>query len=159
MWKNVWNCCKITKAGHEVRHLVLIWRSRIIFHIITVNLRDFEYLNMSSRIQKKISKQKKMLHLKIMLFFLLFFFFVCFTMFSRPGQSKGLTVVKVMIDLWCHAQHMFLNDFCVCYHDLSEYAGLENIKQEFYGEPALKKYYLTLIWTSTSSSATMGNFP
>ena len=31
------------------------------------------------------------------------------------------------------------NDSSVCYQDLSEYVGLENIKQGFHGEPALKK--------------------
>ena len=33
----------------------------------------------------------------------------------------------------------FLNDSFVCYQDLSEYAGLENIERGFHGEPALKK--------------------
>ena len=37
------------------------------------------------------------------------------------------------------------NDFFVCYQDLSEYVGLENIKQGFHGEPAFKKHYKTLI--------------
>ena len=31
-----------------------------------------------------------------------------------------------------------LNDFFVCYQDLSEYVGFENIEQGFCGEPALK---------------------
>ena len=35
------------------------------------------------------------------------------------------------------------NDSFVCYQDLSEYVGLENIKQGFDGEPALKKHYET----------------
>ena len=52
----------------------------------------------------------------------------------------------------------FLNDSFVCYQDLSEYVGLENIEQGFHGEPALKKHYLTLISTSTSSSATTRDF-
>ena len=34
-----------------------------------------------------------------------------------------------------------LNDSFVCYQDLSEYVGLENIWQGFHGEPALKKHY------------------
>ena len=33
------------------------------------------------------------------------------------------------------------NDSFVCYKDLSEYVGLENILQGFHGEPALKKHY------------------
>ena len=37
------------------------------------------------------------------------------------------------------------NDSVVCYQDLSEYAGVENMKQGFYGEPALKKRYYTSI--------------
>ena len=35
----------------------------------------------------------------------------------------------------------FLNDFFVCYQDLSVYVGLANIEQGFHGEPALKKHY------------------
>ena len=31
-----------------------------------------------------------------------------------------------------------LNDCFVCYQDLSEYVGLENIEQGFHGEPSLK---------------------
>ena len=49
-------------------------------------------------------------------------------------------------------------DSFVCYQVLSKYVGLGNIKQEFHGEPALKKHYKTLIWTLTSSSATAGHF-
>ena len=51
-----------------------------------------------------------------------------------------------------------LNDSFVCYQDLSEYVGLENIERGFHGEPALKKHYLTLSCTSTSSSATTRHF-
>ena len=51
-----------------------------------------------------------------------------------------------------------LNDSFVCYQDLSEYVGLENIKEGFHGEPAFQKHYLTLICTSTSSSATTRHF-
>ena len=36
-----------------------------------------------------------------------------------------------------------LNDTLVCYQDLLEYVGLENIKRGFPGEPALKKHYKT----------------
>ena len=34
-----------------------------------------------------------------------------------------------------------LNDSFVCYQDLSEYVGLENIWRGFHCEPALKKHY------------------
>ena len=34
-----------------------------------------------------------------------------------------------------------LNGSFVCYQDLSEYVGLENIEQGFHDEPALKKHY------------------
>ena len=34
-----------------------------------------------------------------------------------------------------------LNDSFVFYQDLSEYVGLENIKQGFHGDSALKKHY------------------
>ena len=47
-----------------------------------------------------------------------------------------------------------LNDSFVCYQDLSEYVGLENIKRGFHGEPALKKHYKIKILTSTSSNTT-----
>ena len=33
------------------------------------------------------------------------------------------------------------NDLFVFYQDLSDYAGPENIKRGFHGEPALKKRY------------------
>ena len=36
-----------------------------------------------------------------------------------------------------------LNDSFVGYQDLSEYVGLENLKQGFHGDEALKKYYKT----------------
>ena len=36
-----------------------------------------------------------------------------------------------------------LNDSFVCYQDLSEYVGFENIKEGVHGEPALKKHYKT----------------
>ena len=35
------------------------------------------------------------------------------------------------------------NDSFVCYQDLSEYVGLENIKQGYHSELALKKHYRT----------------
>ena len=50
------------------------------------------------------------------------------------------------------------NDSFVCYQDLSEYVGLENIERGFHGEPALKKHYKTLILTSTSSSSSTRHF-
>ena len=36
-----------------------------------------------------------------------------------------------------------LNDAFVCYQNLSEYVGLENIKRGFHGESALKMRYKT----------------
>ena len=33
------------------------------------------------------------------------------------------------------------NDSFVCYRDLSEYVGLEDIEREFHDEPAQKKHY------------------
>ena len=34
-----------------------------------------------------------------------------------------------------------LNDSLVCYQDLSEYVGLENLERGFHGEQELKKHY------------------
>ena len=33
------------------------------------------------------------------------------------------------------------NEYIVCYQDLPEYVGLENIEQGFHGQPALKKHF------------------
>ena len=47
-----------------------------------------------------------------------------------------------MIDQYGHAQQMFQIIF-VCYQDFSQKVGLENIKQGFHCEPALKNHYKT----------------
>ena len=54
---------------------------------------------------------------------------------SHPGKNNNWPLMS--------RQTAVLNDSFVCYQDLSDYDGLENIKQEFHGDPALKKHYKT----------------
>ena len=56
---------------------------------------------------------------------------------------EGLSSHRGKIDDWpmVSPPKDVLNDSFVCYQDLSEYVGLENIERGFHGEPALKKHY------------------
>ena len=68
---------------------------------------------------------------------------------SRPTDSQNIPRVGLMLQhlgetddgpMMSRPTDVLDNSF-VCYQDLSEYVGLENIEQGFHCEPAVKKHY------------------